>query len=824
MGVLLRRAAGGWLDAAREVGGEARSLGVATGTTLLVVFGLGKLAELAIALHAGHLAGFGWAQLAGSLAMVAEDLLAALLLGACAGGLAWLTRKLGPRGGPAAHPRRAACGAPFPWVSLLAVWLLLLLPLALLTLLGVALYRLYQTPLTFGQVALLGGLADLRSAVRENLGLLTVSLGLLLPAIALLGMPLLGRGAVRWLRGWLGRRAWRWQLPLVVLLPASSYLLLPERSLAGLELNPAVELVRSALRTSRPAAAGRLELGPDPHYALDRVFDPADPRQEDPAALANVQARPPGPMNLLLVVGESWAASQHCFLGGPPEACPRLQGLRAHTLTFSDYYCITPVSMKSLFSITCSLNPIPIPQAETYVHGNIDCRSISEVLKDEGYATAALHGGHFSYSDKLRYLQHRRYDVLRDGETLRSRRRYPLHGWGADDRAVRDDFLEWHAGLKPGTPWHALLIPVTPHYPYQPLAGHPETFGKATLRDRYLNQMVLQDQIIGDIWDELQRRGELERTLIVLVGDHGQAFEEHPGNAMHGSYIYEESVRVPLIFLHPTMFSGKVSQRLGNHLDLAPTVLELMGREPVPRWEGRSLLGGYVPHRVHFFTRYAHYQLGLRDGRYKFIHDKDRGSFELFDLRDDPGERQNLAPRHPEIVRRYQELTDRWELFYQELIPHYETYRLAKGPCRGKPSCFLDELQPTFVHGKAEARRSAMRTRLAIGGRTYDRGWGVEAPSILRFSVVGLGFAWLTGVVGHDDDIYAGQLGETVSAEIYVDDELVFSSGKLKKGVPPVPFRIPIEGARVIELYGYDMDGIPYRDNIDWVEMKLTRE
>ena len=46
------------------------------------------------------------------------------------------------------------------------------------------------------------------------------------------------------------------------------------------------------------------------------------------------------------------------------------------------------------------------------------CRSISEVLKDRGYATAALHGGHFSYSDKLRYLDYRRYDVLRDGETL----------------------------------------------------------------------------------------------------------------------------------------------------------------------------------------------------------------------------------------------------------------------------------------------------------------------------------------------------------------------------------------------------------------------
>ncbi|MBM4320693.1 MAG: hypothetical protein FJ125_12235, partial [Deltaproteobacteria bacterium] len=677
---------------------------------------------------------------------------------------------------------------------------------------------------------LMSTLADYRTSIAENLGPLNVILALLLLSVALAGMPLLGRLARRWLKSWTGRRTVRWQLPLLLLLllvPFVSYGLLPGYSLAGLELNPVVELVRSALR-GRGLATEQLALGPDPRYDLGRVFDPADPVDPatgtDPAALVPLEKRPAGPLNLLLLVGESWAASQHCLLDGPAEACPRLQELRRHTLTFDSYYCVTPVSMKSIFSLTCSLHPIPIPQAETYVHGNIDCRSISEVLAEQGYATAVLHGGHFHYSDKLRYLQHRRYDVLRDGDSLKSRRRYPTHGWGADDRAVRDDFLEWQARLPAATPWHAMLLPVIPHYPYQPIAGHPTTFGNATLRDRYLNQMLLQDQIIGDLWDELGRRGQLERTLFVLVGDHGQAFEEHPGNTMHGSYIYEESVRVPLILLHPTLFDGAVSHRLGNHLDLVPTILELLGLPPVPRHEGTSLLAGYRPHRVHFFTRYAHYQLGLRDGRYKFIHDKDRNSFELFDLAEDRQEQRNVAALHPEKVRRYRELTDRWESFYQQLIPHYETYRLAGGPCLGKEVCYLDELKPTFVHGKAEPRLSAMRTKLKLAGRTHGRGWGVEAPSILRFSIVGLGYDRLSGIVGHDDDIYAGQLGETVSAEIYVDDKLVFSSGKLKKGTDPVRFAIPIVEARVIELYGYDMDGIGYRDNIDWVEMKLSRD
>ena len=480
--------------------------------------------------------------------------------------------------------------------------------------------------------------------------------------------------------------------------------------------------------------------------------------------------------------------------------------------------------MKSLLSLTCSIHPIPIPQAVTYVHGNIDCRSISEILEQKGYATSLFHGGHFHYSDKLRYFKHRGYDLMRDGDSLKSRRRYPLNGWGADDRAVRDDFLAWLSTIKDRSPWHSLLIPITPHYPYQPIRGTPQPFGKKTKRDRYLNQMFLQDMIIGDIWDELGRRGEQDRTLIVLVGDHGQAFYEHPGNFMHGSYIYEESMRVPLIFMNPRMFSGATSARVGNHLDLTPTILDLMGLPRVERHEGRSLLRGYGPRRVHFFTHYAHYQLGLRDGRYKFIYDKDRNGFELYDLYEDRGEKRNLASSRGEMVRRYRELCDSWEGFYQELIPHYEAYRLPGGPCRGRPICYLDELEPTFVHGKALRKRSALGKALRLAGSTYGRGWGVEAPSILRFSVAGHGFRWLEGKVGHDEDIYAGQLGETVSAQIYMDGEPVFSTGKMNKGTEPISFRIPLDGARIIELFGHDMDGIGYRDNIDWVDICLSRE
>ena len=309
-----------WRLAAREVGGDPRLVGVATCATLLVVFGLSKLAELLVAFLAGFLTQLRWAHLPGALGLVAEDLVAAAGLGLLAGGLSWLL---------ALVLRRA-------WARLGMAYLVLL-PSVSLSLLGVALYSLYQTPLTYGQLGLMGSLADHLSSVRTNLTPLNLGLGMLLFLVVLVGTPLIGHWSAVGLDAWAAGQGRRWRpVAMICLLTMVSYLLLPGRSLLGLERNPVVELLRSGLRGA--AFAGpRAELGEKPRFELNRVFDPQDRVEERLADLVHIERRPPGPMNLLLLVGESWAASQHCFLDGPAEACPRLMELKQHSLVFDSY-------------------------------------------------------------------------------------------------------------------------------------------------------------------------------------------------------------------------------------------------------------------------------------------------------------------------------------------------------------------------------------------------------------------------------------------------------------------------------------------------------
>src|SRR5262249_22562701 len=90
------------------------------------------------------------------------------------------------------------------------------------------------------------------------------------------------------------------------------------------------------------------------------------------------------------------------------------------------------------------------------------------------------------------------------------------------------------------------------------------------------------------LFAELDRRGFLDNALVVIVSDHGEEFIEH-GRTSHGRTLYEESVHVPFIVVGPGVAAGRRVAENVSLIDLAPTLLDLLGLPPEPRFEGRSL-------------------------------------------------------------------------------------------------------------------------------------------------------------------------------------------------------------------------------------------
>jgi membrane-anchored protein YejM (alkaline phosphatase superfamily) len=165
---------------------------------------------------------------------------------------------------------------------------------------------------------------------------------------------------------------------------------------------------------------------------------------------------------------------------------------------------------------------------------------------------------------------------------------------------------------------------------------------------RYAAEVAFADAAVGRLLDGLRERGLYETSTIVFTSDHGEALGEH-GCFGHIVNLYDEMLHVPLVIKpargHPA--TRRLRARSGDlvgHVDLAPTVLDLLG---LPRFDGvagTSLLAR-ADHPLLAETRRPEAPrdlLALRDLRYKLVYDVDLDSFELYDLSTDPGELVNV--------------------------------------------------------------------------------------------------------------------------------------------------------------------------------------
>jgi arylsulfatase A-like enzyme len=107
--------------------------------------------------------------------------------------------------------------------------------------------------------------------------------------------------------------------------------------------------------------------------------------------------------------------------------------------------------------------------------------------------------------------------------------------------------------------------------------------------------------------------------------------------------------------------------RAASLIDTAPTILDLLGLPTPAAYHGHSLLEDR-PRLALFFTDYALARLGLRDDRWKFLHELDSGRSKLFDLQADPGERHDLAPHFPARVTAYRHHLLRWAAAQRALV------------------------------------------------------------------------------------------------------------------------------------------------------------
>jgi arylsulfatase A-like enzyme/Tfp pilus assembly protein PilF len=344
--------------------------------------------------------------------------------------------------------------------------------------------------------------------------------------------------------------------------------------------------------------------------------------------------------NVLLVTLDTIRTDRLSCYGSKFVQTPRIDGLAANGALFERAFAHVPLTLPSHTNILLGVTPLAHGVNESnksVVPGGFI--TLAEILKKSGYATAAFVS---AFPLDSRFGLTRGFDVYDDAYPSR-----PGAGEAFSERPAGKTVaaaLRWLSGRK--GKWFCWVHLWDPHAPYAP----PEPYASRFKADPYSGEVAYVDAELGRLLDEVAKGEGLGNTLVVLTGDHGEALGEH-GETGHGYFAYNATIRVPLIIVGPGTKALRVKDTV-SHVDIFPTVCEILGLDRPPSLQGESLApflrGKTVKARpVYFESLEANLNRGwaplrgiIAEGK-KYI---DSPIPELYDLEKDFAEETNMAP------------------------------------------------------------------------------------------------------------------------------------------------------------------------------------
>jgi hypothetical protein len=356
---------------------------------------------------------------------------------------------------------------------------------------------------------------------------------------------------------------------------------------------------------------------------------------------------------------------------------PALAGLAEQAVVFDAAYASVTHTSKALIGLLCGMYPrLEMPIVETLA-GNLPFACLPELMSRAGYRSAFLQTASGRFENRPGLIRNLGFGQAAFLETLDRGGRFEHTGYfGFDELAMVEPAADWAAGGGE-EPYLLTLLTVTPHHPYE-VPGERDDWRGESL-EQYLAAIGHQDRFVGELIAALRRRRALDDAVVVVVGDHGEAFGEH-ARLQHDAVPYEEVVRVPLLMLGPEERIGP-PRRVGglrHHVDLLPTLLGLAGIEWRGRLPGENLFASDGHPRVIASCWYTDYCLAMREADRKVVFHFWRRPTEVFDLGSDPEERHDLASELPSselLVAERRLLT-----FKQSVDDFHAQYPIEEGP------------------------------------------------------------------------------------------------------------------------------------------------
>jgi arylsulfatase A-like enzyme len=336
--------------------------------------------------------------------------------------------------------------------------------------------------------------------------------------------------------------------------------------------------------------------------------------------------------NVVVVTLDTTRADRLSPYGLMDVEMPALDRLAREGVVFDQATTVAPLTLPAHASLFTGLFPQATGVRDNGSRGlGSAFTTLAEVLRARDYRTGAFVGSVVLGADRGLTQGFERYADVASGMQRPA-------------NLVVDDAIQWLESTVGRAPFFIWAHLYDPHRPYSP----PEPF-RTRHADPYIGEIAFADAQIGRLLDWLDAQGLAERTVVVVVGDHGESLGDH-GERDHGVLVYQSVLRVPLIVRAPGLSPGRVPDVV-RIVDVMPTVLDRL-RLDAHRSDGVSLVPLLTGRQIGTLDleAYAESEYGsalgcaprrtLRAGRYKLIAGP---RVELFDLERDPFEQNDLS-------------------------------------------------------------------------------------------------------------------------------------------------------------------------------------
>ncbi|HEY8154649.1 MAG TPA: sulfatase-like hydrolase/transferase [Myxococcota bacterium] len=441
--------------------------------------------------------------------------------------------------------------------------------------------------------------------------------------------------------------------------------LLPTRQLGGNVAQP--------WDWQRAALALEAQLGPALHDDADAQIYAL--RSADLVKMSRKEQRP----NVVLIVVDTLRRDRLGTYGNRRNTSPNLDALAKTSVQYDDWFSPSSWTTPAVASLLTSLYPTRLQIGSEASKLQEQFITLPEILRAHGYRTGAVISNTFltarwgfaqgfeSFDDNLAAEDKRSItspsvtDKAAAFLKLPDGRPFFLYLHYFDPHA---DYMGHPDSPEPST-YHGALEPGIGPLALRELAGQgrlgPEDLRFAT--DLYDGEVAFTDRSLAGVLESLHSEGVFDDTLIVFTSDHGEEFLDH-GNFGHARTLFDELIRVPMIIKFPRQTEGAVSTQLAGHVDLLPTILEILKIDVDHEISGVSVLPkerSVDDSRTIFSeTNRGQRVRAVIWKNFKLIYDMKSDGHRLFDLLRDPKETRDVQRDHQATATRLRDELRGW--------------------------------------------------------------------------------------------------------------------------------------------------------------------